>query len=181
LIVIRGEDKMKKIFGVLLTLILVLTIPVNAYAKTTNDTSALTTKVSQRLPKVYKNGDSIELKEGQKVRVMLGSETTQPTGIHTDGVITHLGNGGWVDLTRYSNSIHYNMFLNGTYTSVLCSAEIVDRTTGLSKGFMPIRTTVGEVPYTPVSGHQFAISINGYAYILTKPSISIYAYAYWKN
>ena len=52
---------------------------------------------------------------------------------------------------------------------------------GISRGSTKLAMEYGTIPYTPYSGHQCSLTINGYDYFLDKPCVSIYAKVFWMN
>ncbi|MFT8351135.1 hypothetical protein [Clostridium saccharoperbutylacetonicum] len=125
-------------------------LPVFASTKTT---------VTNTKPIIVESGKSIELKEGQTIRVPLKVQ-----GAITDGTVIPMGDAGYIDFTR-----------------IQCYAEVTDISHGVSRGTSNLAMESGIVPYTPYSGQQYSLTINGYAYMLDKPVVSIYAKVFWVN
>lgn len=163
--------RMKKLFRGLLSLVLALSFSVPAFAKTENNNVSY-----------YENGGAVELQEGKTVRIALQSQNTQIPGIANVSSVDPIDQVGFIDLKKLGNSITYNIVITKViYTSILCSAEITDNTSGLTRSITTIYTNSGSIPFTPLSGHRFSISVNGFAYMLDKPCVSIYGYGYWIN
>jgi hypothetical protein len=142
-------------------------LPVFASTKTT---------VTNTKPIIVESGKSIELKEGQTIRVPLKVQ-----GAITDGTVIPMGDAGYIDFTRRADYMEYVMHIKPFHTRIQCYAEVTDISHGVSRGTSNLAMESGIVPYTPYSGQQYSLTINGYAYMLDKPVVSIYAKVFWVN
>lgn len=59
--------------------------------------------------------------------------------------------------------------------------NVMDVQYGVSRESTRLFMESGTIPYTPYSGHQYSLTIYGYAYTLEKPCVDIYAKIFWMN
>lgn len=178
----------KKIIAMLFTIALAVDITnFNVYASVNNNISTNDTIKSENkdLIDIENLQDAlIELKEGETIEVPLQIQNLNNGGqleVETKGSVIDMGNAGTITFTRKSDYITYAMNITKVYNKIVATAEIVDIYSGLTQSISQVTSSRGTIPYKALKSHQFSLTINGYAYLFSKPVVSIYAKVFWVN